>query len=53
MLRIPRHTASTAPADRSALVTGTHVIAFAVKHDDGSVTTTVVQIGQNGLVPPM
>jgi hypothetical protein len=42
-----------APADRSALVTGTHVIAFAVKHDDGSVTTTVVQIGQNGLVPPM
>ena len=42
-----------APADRSALVPGAHVIALAVKHDDGSLTVSTVQVGQNGLVPPM
>ncbi len=42
-----------AAADRSALVTGAHVIVFAVKHDDGSMTISSVQVGQNGLVPPM
>jgi hypothetical protein len=42
-----------APADRSALTNGAHVIVLGVKHDDGSTTITTVQVGQNGLVPPM
>ncbi len=42
-----------APADHSALTVGAHVTILAVKHDDGSLTITVVQVGQNGLVPPM
>jgi len=42
-----------APADRSALVAGAHVIVFAIKHDDGSTTARVVNVGQNGLTPPM
>ncbi len=44
---------TSAPADRSALVPGAHVVVFAVKHDDGSLTITAVNVGQNGLVPAM
>jgi hypothetical protein len=44
---------TSAPADRSALVVGAHAIAYGVKHDDGSYTITAVNVGQNGLVPPM
>jgi hypothetical protein len=44
---------SSAPADRTALVAGAHVIVFAVKHDDGSLTIRAVNVGQNGLTPPM
>ena len=44
---------ASAPAERSALITGAHVIVFAVKHDDGSYTVRAVNVGQNGLTPPM
>ena len=42
-----------AAADRKALTTGAHAIVFATKHDDGSITGASVNVGQNGLVPPM
>jgi hypothetical protein len=41
------------PADRTALVAGAHVIVYAIKHDDGSLTVRAVNVGQNGLTPPM
>jgi len=44
---------TSAPADHAALVPGAHVVVFAVKHDDGSLTITAVNVGQNGLIPAM
>jgi hypothetical protein len=44
---------TSAPADRTALVAGAHVIVYAVKHDDGSLTVGSINVGQNGLTPPM
>jgi hypothetical protein len=42
-----------APADASALVQGAHVNFFAVKAADGSLTSGGVNVGKDGLVPPM
>jgi hypothetical protein len=43
-----------APADRSALVPGANIIITnATKHEDGSLTTAAVNVGKDGLVPPM
>lgn len=41
------------PGSRSQLVKGAHVIVMAVKADDGSLVSHAVQVGKNGLVPPM
>lgn len=40
------------PADRSALVPGTHVIVYAAPAPDGTLTATRVSVGKNGSVPP-
>ncbi len=40
-------------ADRSALAPGAHVIVFAQKKDDGSLSAANVLVGKDGLVPPM
>jgi hypothetical protein len=42
-----------APADASALVKGAHVNFFATKAADGSLTAGGVNVGKDGLVPPM
>lgn len=42
-----------ATADASALVPGAHVVLFALRADDGSLSSTNVSVGKNGLVPPM
>lgn len=42
-----------APATRAALRKGAHVIVFAQKAADGSLTAMRVGVGKNGLVPPM
>jgi hypothetical protein len=42
-----------APADVSALVPGAHVNLFAVKGADGSLSDASVNVGKDGLVPPM
>jgi hypothetical protein len=42
-----------ASGDRSALVTGAHVIVAATKADDGTLTGTRVSVGKDGLTPPM
>jgi hypothetical protein len=44
---------TSAPADRAALVAGAHVIVYATKHDDGSYSVSALNVGQNGLTPPM
>lgn len=41
------------PGNRSQLVKGAHVIVNAVKADDGSLVSHAVQVGKDGLVPPM
>lgn len=41
------------PGNRSQLVKGAHVIVMAVKADDGSLVSHAVQVGKDGLVPPM
>jgi hypothetical protein len=41
------------PGSRDQLVKGAHVIVSAVKTDDGSLVSHAVQVGKNGLVPPM
>jgi hypothetical protein len=40
-------------ADKAALTPGAHVIINATTAADGSMTTTGVQVGKDGLVPPM
>lgn len=42
-----------AAADPSALVKGAHVIVRATKQADGSLSSTGVNVGKDGLVPPM
>lgn len=42
-----------APADASALVKGAHVILRATKDADGSLSSTGVNVGKDGLIPPM
>lgn len=42
-----------APADASALVKGAHVNVRATKNPDGSYTAAGVNVGKDGLVPPM
>jgi len=41
------------PADKAALTAGAHVIVNATKGADGTLTTATVQIGKDGLTPPM
>jgi hypothetical protein len=41
------------PGNRDQLVKGAHVIVSAVKADDGSLVSHAVQVGKDGLVPPM
>ena len=40
-------------ADKSALTPGAHVIINATTAADGTLATTGVQVGKDGLVPPM
>jgi hypothetical protein len=42
-----------APADKSALTPGAHVIIMATKAADGSYSAPAVNVGRDGLVPPM
>jgi hypothetical protein len=42
-----------APADRAAIAPGAHVIFFAARADDGSLSTASINVGKDGLVPPM
>jgi hypothetical protein len=42
-----------APADRSLLTPGAHVIVFATKQADGGLAADRITIGVNGFVPPM
>ena len=44
---------SYAPAARSALTPGAHVIVNGIRSANGIVTANSVSVGQNGLVPPM
>ena len=41
------------PGDVSALTAGAHVIVNGTKAADGSLTVTTIQIGKDGLTPPM
>jgi hypothetical protein len=41
------------PGSAAALKPGAHVILFAQKDSDGSLTTRRVQVGKDGLTPPM
>ncbi|HXP94306.1 MAG TPA: hypothetical protein VN905_12625 [Candidatus Binatia bacterium] len=41
------------PADASALVKGAHVNVRATKNPDGSLSSAGVNVGKDGLVPPM
>lgn len=39
--------------DRSLLMPGVHVMIFAVKNDDGTLTARSISAGKNGIKPPM
>jgi hypothetical protein len=41
------------PADKAALTAGAHVIVNATRTSDGALSTTMVQVGKDGLVPPL
>jgi hypothetical protein len=41
------------PSDRSALAPGAHVFVIVMRQPDGSLTAARVNVGLNGLVPPM
>lgn len=41
------------PGDRALLVPGAHVRVIASRQPDGSLTAAMVNVGKNGLVPPM
>jgi len=40
------------PADRSMLIPGAHVIVYATKQADGSLSADRITIGKNGFIPP-
>jgi hypothetical protein len=42
-----------APGDNSKVAVGAHVMAVAVKGDDGKLKAAFLLAGQNGLIPPM
>jgi hypothetical protein len=42
-----------APGSMSELQPGAHVLFFPVKAPDGTLTTSRINVGKNGLVPPM
>ena len=42
----------TETTDRSALVPGAHVVAYAVKQPDGSLLSDRVNVGKDGYAPP-
>ncbi|HZT89556.1 MAG TPA: hypothetical protein VFA12_16400 [Stellaceae bacterium] len=44
---------ANSPADFSLLTPGRTVVAFALKHDDGSITARVVFAEKDGIKPPM
>jgi hypothetical protein len=44
---------TVAPADKSLLAPGTHVVVFARKADDGALSAGAVAAGKDGVVPPM
>jgi hypothetical protein len=41
------------PATKAALTPGSHVIIFAMRNPDESLTATRISVGKDGLVPPM
>jgi hypothetical protein len=41
------------PGDRAMLVPGAHIIVGATKQPDGTLTASRVNVGKDGLVPPM
>jgi hypothetical protein len=41
------------PADPAALTPGAHVLVFAVKAADGTLTARAVGVGKDGLIPPL
>jgi hypothetical protein len=41
------------PADASALTVGAHVLIFALKAADGTLTARAIGVGKDGLVPPL
>jgi hypothetical protein len=41
------------PGERSLLVPGAHVTAFAMRQPDGSLAAAAINVGKDGLVPPM
>lgn len=41
------------PADRSVITTGAHVIVNGTRAADGTITATGVNVGKDGIVPPM
>jgi hypothetical protein len=43
---------NTEAADRSALVPGAHVVAYAVKEPDGTLLSDRVSVGKDGYAPP-
>jgi hypothetical protein len=42
-----------APADASALTPGAHVLVFATKAADGTISARAIGVGKDGLVPPL
>jgi hypothetical protein len=44
---------SIEPGTRMLLVPGAHVIVFVNKSADGALTAISVNVGENGLTPPM
>lgn len=44
---------SIVPADATALVPGAHVLVFATKAADGSLSARAVGVGKDGLIPPL
>ncbi len=41
------------PATATAVKPGSHVIVFATKSDDGTMTAASIRVGKNGITPPM
>jgi hypothetical protein len=41
------------PADRTLLTAGAHIVVYATRQTDGTLTADRITIGKNGFVPPM